>query len=348
MKNTTRAAYNAYTARLADLNGVAGGSVHATFSVVPSVQQKLEDKMQESSDFLNRINLHGVDELEGEKIGLGVSGPIASRTDTRHDKQRRTRDVATLANRRYRCEKTNFDTHVTYARLDAWAKFPDFQTRLANAILKRQALDRIMIGFNGLHVADDTNLEKFPLLQDVNKGWLQHLREQAPERVMGLVGDELPGRVIIGSGEGADYANLDAAVYDAITNLDPWYQEDTGLVVIVGRQLLHDKYFPLVNQTHAPTETLAADVIISQKRIGGLPALRVPSFPANAMLVTRLDNLSIYYQNGGRRRRVADEPKFDRIENYESSNDAYVIEDEGLATLIENVVLQGDAARDQP
>jgi hypothetical protein len=70
---------------------------------------------------------------------------------------------------------------------------------------------------------------------------------------------------------------------------------------------------------------------------------RVPSFPANAMLITRLDNLSIYFQNGGRRRRVVDEPKADRIENYESSNDAYVIEDEGLAALVENVVLQ-DAA----
>lgn len=344
MKNQTRAAYNAYTSRLATLNDVAGGAVHSTFSVDPSVQQKLEDKMQESSEFLGSINIIGVDEQEGEKIGLGVSGPIASRTDTRGDKRRSTRDASTMTNTRYRCEKTNFDTHITYAKLDAWAKFQDFQTRVANAILKRQALDRIMIGFNGVKVAADTNLTQYPLLQDVNKGWLQQIRENSPQRVMGLVGPDLPGKVIIGGGAGADYANLDAAVYDAVTNLDPWYQDDTGLVVIVGRELLHDKYFPLINKDKAPTETLAADIIISQKRIGGLPAVRVPSFPANAMLITRLDNLSIYFQNGGRRRRVVDEPKADRIENYESSNDAYVIEDEGLAALVENVVLQDAAA----
>jgi len=103
---------------------------------------------------------------------------------------------------------------------------------------------------------------------------------------------------------------------------------------------LHDKYFPMVNKGQAPTEALATDIIVSQKRIGGLPAVRVPSFPANAMLITRLDNLSIYFQNGGRRRRVVDEPKADRVENYESSNDAYVIEDDGLAALVENIVLQ--------
>lgn len=344
MKNQTRAAYNAYTSRLATLNDVAGGAVHSTFSVDPSVQQKLEDKMQESSEFLGSINVIGVDELEGEKIGLGVSGPIASRTDTRGDKRRSTRDASAMTNTRYRCEKTNFDTHITYAKLDVWAKFQDFQTRVANAILKRQALDRIMIGFNGVKVAADTNLTQYPLLQDVNKGWLQQIRENSPQRVMGLIGQDLPGKVVIGGGAGADYANLDAAVYDAVTNLDPWYQDDTGLVVIVGRELLHDKYFPLINKDKAPTETLAADIIISQKRIGGLPAVRVPSFPANAMLITRLDNLSIYFQNGGRRRRVVDEPKADRMENYESSNDAYVIEDEGLAALVENVVLQDAAA----
>ncbi|KGA70305.1 phage major capsid, P2 family protein [Yersinia enterocolitica] len=34
-----------------------------------------------------------------------------------------------------------------------WSKFPDFQTRIRDAIVKRQALDRIMIGFNGTHRA---------------------------------------------------------------------------------------------------------------------------------------------------------------------------------------------------
>ena len=337
MKKQTRQVFSQYETRLGQLNDT--DNVAKTFSVTPSVQQKLETKMQESSDFLSKVNIIGVTEQEGEKLGLGVSGPIASRTNT-NTKDRETRDLSTLDGTKYRCEQTNFDTHLKYAKLDAWAKFPDFQSRVATAILTRQALDRIVIGFNGVKAMADTDLDANPLLQDVNKGWLQHLRELAPERVLGLVAAGMPGKVIIGDVADADYANLDAAVTDAVNLLDPWYQEDTGLVAIVGRKLLNDKYFPLVNTKQTPTETLAADIIISQKRIGGLPAARVPFFPDNAILITRFDNLSIYFQEGARRRRVEDVPKRDRVENYESSNDAYVIEDLGLAALVENIELK--------
>ncbi|WP_070219387.1 phage major capsid protein, P2 family, partial [Janthinobacterium sp. HH103] len=297
MKKQTRQVFGQYETRLGQLNDT--DNVAKTFSVTPSVQQKLENKMQESSEFLSKVNIIGVGEQEGEKLGLGVSGPIASRTNTK-DKERETRDLSTMDSTKYRCEQTNFDTHLSYAKLDAWAKFQDFQSRVANAILTRQALDRIVIGFNGVKVMANTDLAANPLLQDVNKGWLQHLREQAPERVLGLVATGMPGKVIIGDVDGADYANLDAAVADAVNLLDPWYQEDTNLVAIVGRKLLNDKYFPLVNTKQAPTETLAADIIISQKRIGGLPAARVPYFPDNAILITRFDNLSIYFQDGAR------------------------------------------------
>jgi len=78
----------------------------------------------------------------------------------------------------------------------------------------------------------------------------------------------------------------------------------------------------------------------SQLRLGGLPGVTVPYFPDGAVLITRLDNLSLYFQNGARRRAVIDNPKKDQIEHYESSNDAYVVEDYGLAALVENITLQ--------
>ncbi|MGA5984150.1 P2 family phage major capsid protein, partial [Escherichia coli] len=104
-----------------------------------------------------------------------------------------------------------------------------------------------------------------------------------------------------------------ALVMDATNNLiEPWYQEDPDLVVIVGRQLLADKYFPIVNREQDNSEMLAADVIISQKRIGNLPAVRVPYFPADAMLITKLENLSIYYMDDSHRRVIEENPKLDR------------------------------------
>ncbi|MDB0529693.1 phage major capsid protein, P2 family [Ralstonia solanacearum] len=336
MRNETRRLFAAYKNEIAKLNGI--DRVDEKFSVSPTVQQKLETKVQESSEFLSRINFYGVTEQEGERIGLGVSGPVASTTDTTQQ-DRQTADIATLDGRGYRCEQTNSDTHITYQRLDAWAKFPDFQTRIRDAIIKRQALDRIMIGFNGVSRAATSNRAANPMLQDVNKGWLQHVREQAPQRVM--KDGKAAGKVMISSQKkDRDFENLDALVFDIVNNLiEPWYAEDPDLVVVCGRELLADKYFPLVNRTQPPSEMQAADVIISQKRIGNLPAVRVPYFPAKGLLVTRLDNLSIYYQEGARRRTIVDNAKRDRIENYESSNDAYVIEDLGCVALAENIVL---------
>lgn len=334
MRNETRVHYSQYLEQLARLNGVSDPTVK--FTVAPSVQQKLEDRIQESSGFLSRINIMPVTDQEGEKLGLGVTGTIASRTDT-SSADRQAADPTDLTDARYRCEQTNYDTALRYSKIDAWAKFPDFQTRIRNAILQRQALDRIMIGWNGTSVAATTNRGTNPLLQDVNIGWLQKMRLHAAERVMAEV---VPASGKINVGAGGDYENIDALVFDMVNSLlDPWYQDDTELVVICGRKMLSDKYFPLVNQAAPATEQIAADMIISQKRLGGLPAVRVPSFPANALMVTRLDNLSLYWQEGTRRRTVLDNAKRDQIENYESSNDAYVVEDYGCAAVAENITL---------
>jgi len=335
MRKETRLAYSAYLAQVALLSGVALAT--EKFTVEPSVQQTLETKMQESTDFLSKINVVGVAEQQGEKLGLGIGGPAAGTTNTATT-DRATSDLTVMDAVGYLCTQTNFDTHITYAKLDAWAKFPDFQTRVRDAILIRQALDRIMIGWNGTSRAATSDKNANPLLQDVNKGWLQKMREFAPARVMHEV---VASSNKIEVGTGGDYNNLDALVFDMVNNLiEPWYQEDTELVTIVGRELLADKYFPIVNANNAPSEQLAGQIIMSQKRIGNLPAVRVPFFPANKILVTRLDNLSLYYQEGARRRTIVDNAKRDRIENYESSNDAYVVEDYGCAAMAENIVIQ--------
>ncbi|MDC7830294.1 MULTISPECIES: phage major capsid protein, P2 family [Pseudomonas] len=335
MRNDTRALFNQYLAQVAALSGVSSAS--ATFAVDPTVQQKLETRIQESSDFLSKINNIPVDELLGQKVGLGVSGTIASRTDTTGTASRSPRDVSSTDKSDYKCEKTDFDTAIPYSLLDAWAKFPDFQARLRDAIVKRQALDRLMIGFNGTSAAATTNRATNPLLQDVNIGWLQQYRNNAPQRV--LKTGKAAGKIVIGTGTDADYNNLDSLVYDVISNLiDPWHRKDPGLVVIVGRDLVHDKYFPLVNKEQPASEKLSTDVILAANRMGGLQPVEVPYIPDNALFITSLQNLSLYYQTGGRRRFVKEAPEKNRIENYESSNDAYVVEDYGFGCLIENIV----------
>ncbi|MCG9138759.1 phage major capsid protein, P2 family, partial [Yersinia enterocolitica] len=277
--------------------------------------------------------------LTAEKVGLGVNGSVASTTDTDGGDERETAEFASLDSEKYFCEQVNYDFHIRYNTLDLWARYQDFQTRLRDAIIKRQALDRIMAGFNGTHRAKTSNRAQNPLLQDIAVGWLQKYRTNAPARVMdsftakdGTVTDKIT------VGDEGNYVNLDALVMDAASSMiAEWYQEDPELVVITGRQLMQDKYFPLVNKVQENSETLAADLIISQKRIGNLPAVRAPYFPPNAFMITRLDNLSIYWLEDSHRRHIDENAKRDRIENYESIKQDYVVEDYACGCLVENI-----------
>ncbi|MCW9698142.1 phage major capsid protein, P2 family [Avibacterium sp. 20-129] len=335
MRNETRNKFNAYREAVAMANGLTVSDTDKKFSVSPSLQQTLETKAQESSSFLQMINIVPVAEQQGERLGLGAASTLASTTDT-STTNRETQSIANIDNITYHCQQINYDSHLTYGQLDQWAKFPDFAARIAEVKQHRIALDRIMIGFNGTSRASTSNRATYPLLQDVGIGWLEKIRTQAPKRHMKEV-EEDSGKIYIGKGQ--HYQNLDALVFSAVTDiLEPWFHEDPQLVAIMGRDLLADKYFSLINNnSDKGTEQLANDLIISQKRVGGLPAIRVPSVPAGTILITRLDNLSIYFQEGAMRRTIVENAQRDRVEDYLSSNDAFVVENYDCVALLENI-----------
>lgn len=340
MRNETRDKWDEYLSAQARLNSLPLDRVTKQFTVAPGVAQTLENKIQEASDLLKRINVHVVPEQEGQRVGIGVSGPIANR-NTSNTVRREPNSPETIEdNGTYRCEQTNSDTYISYARLDAWAGKRDFKNRVTNQIILRRAQDRIMVGFNGTSVAAKSDFATNPLLQDVNIGWLQKYRLFAPQRVMGDISvstrDEENKLITKGA-----YGNLDALAFDAVNSLiDPWYQDDTGLIVICGRKLLADKYFPVLNTvsgSNPHTEALAGQMLVSQKQIGGMQTYRAPYFPANAMMITTFENLSVYVQEGTHRRTIKEEPEFNRVTTYESDNEAFCIEDYGLGCLIEGI-----------
>lgn len=346
MRKETRLAFRGYQAHVAKLNGVDDAT--EKFSVEPSIHQKLETAIQESNALLGRMNVIGVDEQTGEALEIGVNGPIAGRTNTGAGNRRNPGERHALTKDTYACKQTNFDTSFKYQTMDQWAKFPDFQTRLANAIAQRQGLDRLTIGWNGEQAAVETNLATYPLLQDVNIGWLQKIRTGAPDRVLDEV-VEASGKVTIGAKKTikvagvdtefqGDYETLDGLVFDAVQMLDPWHRSHPDLVVIVSRTLLHEKLLTAVEKgATSNQEENAAQAIVSRARLGGLPIVDAPFFPDGTVLITTLSNLSIYWQENTRRRHIRDEPDYDRIADYQSVNEAYVIEDFGLVALVENI-----------
>lgn len=76
MKKNTRFAFNAYLQQLARLNGVAVEELSSKFTVEPSVQQTLEDQIQQSAAFLTLINVTPVTEQSGQLLGLELVAPL--------------------------------------------------------------------------------------------------------------------------------------------------------------------------------------------------------------------------------------------------------------------------------
>ncbi len=172
MSDITRNKLGCYMAQQASLNNIPVSALVSRFTVEPSVQQRFENAVKESTEFTKKINVFGVTDQKGEKILLDTTGPIA-RTNTSYDgtKRRNPNNVVDLKNRKYQCEQVNYDTFISYPQLDAWAAHPDFQSRVSTQIARQVALDRIMIGFNGTSHADESNFSTNKLLQDVNVGY---------------------------------------------------------------------------------------------------------------------------------------------------------------------------------
>jgi len=319
MNPTTEQKFAALLAALAETYGVR--TVEKAFSVTPSVEQTLHDKIVESSDFLQRINVIGVKEITGEKVFGGVSGPIISRTDTSQN-DRRPKNVAALDPRAYQLHKTESDVGIKYSLLDLWAKFPDFMQRFQNWVNERKALDRIMVGWHGTSAAAETDIVTNPLGQDVNIGWLQEVRTKAASQV--LVEGATAG--VIKFGDTGDFKTLDAAAQDLKQGIDHKFRGAGDLVAIVGGDLLAWDEGKLY-AAHGGTPSEKQGIQMATKSYGGLPSItNVPYFPEKGLAVTSLSNLSIYWQESSNRRSTVDNAKRDQVEDYHSRNEGYVVE----------------------
>lgn len=322
MKNTTRKVFNQYLADQAELNGVDNAAQQ--FTVDPNVEQRIVDETQASSAFLQLINVIMVDPQKGQSLGLSVS-PNASTTDTT-TKDRDAKNIIDSHNiDDYFCTQTNFDVAIPYALLDAWAHRKEFQTIMAKRLVQQMAIDKVTIGFNGKTRALTSNRATNPLGQDVNIGWLEKVRGKSVRCMTGVE-----------YGDAKEYKNIDAIVMDAVASLlDPWYRASPDIVAICSPSTAMLKYFDVVNRTQDSMNKEASERLLSQQHFGMRNIVLAEQCPDHTILVTSLDNLSIYTQNGSTRKTIIDNAKRDRVETYQSQNDAYVIEDFGKCGLIE-------------
>lgn len=331
MALTAAASLKFSTLALAIAATYAVADVSKQFNVDPTHAQTLNEKITLTSAFLQRINVLPVTEIKGEKVMLGVNGTVTGRTDTSKT-DREARNVLGLDGEGYELFDTNSDVALKYATIDAWAKFPDFARRYATAVQKQIGLDRIMIGWNGTSVAKTTDRSANPLLQDVNMGWMQIAREQAPQQI--LVEGAKDGKIQIGAL--GDYKNLDGLVFDVSLMIDEEFRDGGDLIAIIGRDLLaYDKGKLYAAQGDKPSEKERIELAQIVATYGGLPSFTCPHFPSKGVVVTSWDNLSIYFQDSSWRRQIIENPKRSQVEDYNSRNEGYVVEQLGKFAAIE-------------
>ncbi|OQS31284.1 P2 family phage major capsid protein [Chromobacterium haemolyticum] len=300
----------------------AQDSLYAT--PTPQAAQARLNALKARSRLLSAINLLGVSEIRGQAKHFDLAGTLAATVDTqRHERQPAGK---TWRPAQYHCQQTNFDAAFSYDTLDAWwseSQTPaGFEARARQALERRILLDRIMIGFHGLQRAPDSNRASHPLLEDVNIGWLQQIREQAPQ-------NWIEGARI---GESERFRSLHRLVRYALKQrLAPAWRDDPGLVVLVGADLLPDAV------CNANPQAEGDDLVFHQQRLGGLQAATAAFFPGDSILITRLDNLSLYFNPHASRYHYHEEPSLNRVEFYHSSHDAYVVENLAACVLIDAV-----------
>lgn len=332
-----RTKLSAYMADIARANQVE--DVKHSFAVQPVPEQKIIAAYQESADFLKQINVFPVDNATGQKIGLLIGTTIAGTTDTRVKARAPTAVGALDLLDEYNCTQTNYDVAYYWSLLNAWKHHPEFKAKLQAMVINAVALDKLCIGWNGVYRAPTSDRVANPLLQDVKKGWLQKIRDIAPEQHYEGI-DDGTGKLVTKIGAGNEFKTLDGLVEYAVEEYIAVQHRESGLVAICGRGVLSDKYLPLLNTIQDPTEQLAARTIYANKQLGTLPALHVPNFPAKTILITHPKNLSIYLQSGTLVRSIAEQPEWDRAVDFQSVNEDFVVEDYSKCVLIENIEVQ--------
>lgn len=332
MQENTKVKLSQYVSTVAKQNGVEDAT--EMFNVSPNATQRIIAAIRESNWFLGKVNIVPVKNQIGEAIGLGVTGMIASRTDTSGDGERKPKDYHGMKAMPYQCMQTNFDTAIRYAKLDAWAHLKNFAKIVSSHTREQIDANKITVGWFGKEAKTNTDSDRNPNGEDVNKGWFQAMREHNPDR---LVTEVEPGSGKIRIGEGGDFNNLDLAVLNLKNMLHPACENDANLIAIIGTDLLayeKAKFYEAHGNTPSEKSKIEEKQVIGT--YGGLRAVVVPGFPPTGILVTSYDNLSIYIQEGSIRRSVGKKNDAkDQIENYESMNMAYVIEQLEKATALE-------------
>ncbi len=328
--------------------------VSHTFNIAPRIAQTIESLTQQENEFLKKINVVPVNEMKGDVLGFGAPNRLRKRTTTSNPsfKKRRPSDPTSLVQRQYECEDYESDALIGWKQIDSWAHLPDFYGRYRNSILQARANDKLAIGWNGQFSAADTDSTTYINLEDNAPGWIQYMIENAPEQVLGILPDATApyGYVVdpINVGPGGDFESFDELVYHMRqTMIHKSLRKRTGMRAIMGDDLVLSENSSLFGADTAPTERLARNLYLNSQTFGRTDIETSDEFPDRGLVVTELQNLSIYFQEDAMRRKIEDDHNEKGIIDYEYGREDHVLEvAEGCAMVHPDAIKLRNAAGD--
>lgn len=334
MQPKTKLQYKALVAAMAKTYAVQSTS-EEQFAVSEPLETTLNQKIQESIEFLTMISVLPHTDLKGQALELGFEGLIGRRTDT-DSNDRVGSELGAPSGSTWEMAEMEYDVYIKYKTMDTWSRLGNLRKKYMPSIYGAVGLTRMSVGWHGTSVAvGDSDPDTNPLGQDLNKGWPQILRDQAPTQVMAEGNHTGSGKIFVGNNtENLDYQNLDALVGDLYNNI-PVEHRTGNEVVIVGSALVAADSNKVLNE-HAgkPTEKVVGITTLT-KSYGGLKAIQVPKFPSTGVFVGDLKHLHLYYQDGTMRRQTEDIPKRKRVADYISANECYAIGDMKAVVMVE-------------
>ena len=211
MTNPALKALNGYMAAIASDAGVrfTPGSALASFPVPPKTHERLINLTvdQDTTGFLKKINIvSGLSETEGKLLYGDLDDHVLKRSNPPTN-AREPSVAAARTERNYSLKSTEADMMLDWDKLNAYARFPSFQETLRKQLALRIANDRLFVGWNGV---DTQAFVSTAQIANLNKGWIQRMREEKPENVISEI---VPGssKIFVGN---LKQAGLAGAVVD--------------------------------------------------------------------------------------------------------------------------------------
>ena len=216
-------AIQSYCSSLA--KGYGAESTEKYFSVTPPKEVKLRESLILGSEFLQKINMFDVDQIEGSAVTVGTDKMSTGRAAENDGRFKGS--TPGLSGNAYKLQETDTIVHMTWAMQAAWinagsqGQFNKLVTSYTN---QQIAADIVKVGWNGISAERPTDPDTHTLGQDVNEGWQAHVARLAPDQI---VKDDGAGGEIYFDPDGTKdpdgnplytYKTLDSMANDLINN----------------------------------------------------------------------------------------------------------------------------------